>query len=114
MACEQIREILSAALDGEDRPGERTEADAHLAGCAACRQWLHDAAAVTRRIRLGVALPDPVLPDLVLPDPVLPDPILPDRVLPDPVPPDIAAAATPGRARRRVVAGLRMLLGLLG
>jgi predicted anti-sigma-YlaC factor YlaD len=52
VGCERYREALSARLDGEDLPLEATELDAHLAGCAACRQWADDAAAVTRLARV--------------------------------------------------------------
>jgi len=52
VGCERYREALSARLDGEDLPLESTELDAHLAGCAACRQWADDAAAVTRLARV--------------------------------------------------------------
>src|SRR5262245_15855613 len=89
MGCEQIREILSAQLDGEELPGEAAAADAHLAGCAACRRWLDDAAAVTRLARVGVAQADAGIPDVVL-------------------------DAVPGPTRARLVTGLRLLLGLLG
>jgi predicted anti-sigma-YlaC factor YlaD len=89
MRCEQIREIISARLDGEDLPGESATADAHLAGCAACRKWLDDAAAVTRLARIGVAPPTLGVPDMVL-------------------------DAAPRRGRARLVTGLRWLLGLLG
>jgi predicted anti-sigma-YlaC factor YlaD len=89
MRCEQIREALSARLDGEDTPDERAAADTHLKGCAACRQWLDDAAAVTRLARVGVVRPGRGVPDAVL-------------------------DAVPGRSRARLVAALRMLLGLVG
>jgi predicted anti-sigma-YlaC factor YlaD len=43
---------LSARIDGEDQPRESAELDAHLAQCAACRQWARDAATVTRLARV--------------------------------------------------------------
>nr|BFE65691.1 zf-HC2 domain-containing protein [Dactylosporangium thailandense] len=52
MECERYREALSARLDGEDEPIEPALVDAHLAGCAACRQWEREAQAVTRLVRL--------------------------------------------------------------
>jgi predicted anti-sigma-YlaC factor YlaD len=59
MGCERYREALSARLDGEDLPLDAAELDTHLAGCAACRQWAGEAAAVTRvaRIQLMTARP---------------------------------------------------------
>ncbi|MGD9989285.1 zf-HC2 domain-containing protein [Pseudonocardia sp.] len=71
MDCATCREALSARLDGEDRPGEVTATDAHLAGCADCRAFHDRAARITRltRTRLvtsGVAALDPgTLPDVV-------------------------------------------------
>jgi predicted anti-sigma-YlaC factor YlaD len=89
MGCEQIREVLSAGLDGEAEPAEEAVAEAHLRGCAGCRRWLDDAAAVTRLARVGVALPARGVPETVL-------------------------DAAPGGGRRRLVTLLRVLLGLLG
>ncbi|GID30017.1 zf-HC2 domain-containing protein [Paractinoplanes brasiliensis] len=60
MACERWREMLSAQLDGEDVPAERAAVEAHLAGCAGCREWLDQAAAVNRLTSTGMATP----PDL--------------------------------------------------
>jgi predicted anti-sigma-YlaC factor YlaD len=58
MECDKAREAISALIDGED-PGLPDGAlAAHLAGCAACRQWQHRAHAVTRRARLGGAFLD--------------------------------------------------------
>jgi predicted anti-sigma-YlaC factor YlaD len=54
VGCERYREALSARLDGEDLPIDAAELDAHLAGCAGCRQWAIDAAAVTRLARVQV------------------------------------------------------------
>lgn len=53
MDCDRCREAMSAALDGEADAAEQARVDAHLDGCAACRAWQHDAAAVTRRLRVG-------------------------------------------------------------
>jgi anti-sigma factor RsiW len=38
MTCEEIREALSAVLDGESSSEERERVEAHLAICAACRE----------------------------------------------------------------------------
>jgi predicted anti-sigma-YlaC factor YlaD len=89
VGCEQVREALSARLDGEDTAAEAALADAHVSGCAACRAWWDAAAAVTRLARTGAATPVPVLPDSVL-------------------------DAAPGRGRAHLVTALRVLLGGLG
>jgi predicted anti-sigma-YlaC factor YlaD len=89
VGCEQVREALSAQLDGEDTPGEAALADEHMAGCAACRTWWEAAAAVTRLARTGGAAPLPELPDSLL-------------------------DAAPGPGRARLVAVLWALLGGLG
>ncbi|GAA2578742.1 zf-HC2 domain-containing protein [Dactylosporangium fulvum] len=60
MECERYREALSARLDGEDEPIEPGLVDAHLAGCAACRQWERDAQAVTRLVRLQPVVATPL------------------------------------------------------
>src|SRR5689334_2997712 len=60
MACERWREMLSAQLDGEDDPADRQAVDAHLAGCAGCREWLDRAATVNRLTSTSMATP----PDL--------------------------------------------------
>jgi predicted anti-sigma-YlaC factor YlaD len=53
MECDRAREAISARIDGED-PGVPDGAlDAHLAGCAACRDWQQRAHVMTRRARLG-------------------------------------------------------------
>jgi predicted anti-sigma-YlaC factor YlaD len=53
MECDRVREAISARIDGEDPglPGDVLEA--HLAGCAECRDWQQRAHEVTRRARLG-------------------------------------------------------------
>lgn len=89
MGCEQVREALSARLDGEDAADERAAVDAHLGGCAACREWFDAAAAVTRLARTGLVTVSPGVSDAVL-------------------------AAAPGPARARLLGGLRVLLGGLG
>jgi predicted anti-sigma-YlaC factor YlaD len=66
MACERWREMLSAQLDGEDDPADRTRIEEHLAGCAGCREWLDRAATVNRLTRTGVAAPVPDLTAVIL------------------------------------------------
>lgn len=53
MICDQVREAISADLDGEGPALPASAIQAHLAGCAACRAWRERAHAVTRRARLG-------------------------------------------------------------
>jgi predicted anti-sigma-YlaC factor YlaD len=53
MRCDGTRVAISARIDGED-PGVPDGAiEAHLATCAACRDWQQRAHAMTRRARLG-------------------------------------------------------------
>lgn len=86
MGCDRYREALSARLDGEDDPTERTAVDRHLAGCPDCRAWLDAAAEVTRLARTSaLAAPAP-------------------RVV----------ATAPGRTRARVTVGLRVTLAGIG
>ena len=55
MTCEDVREALSAELDGESSPQPRVVLDVHLADCPACTAWADAAHAITRRVRLGAA-----------------------------------------------------------
>jgi predicted anti-sigma-YlaC factor YlaD len=89
MRCEQCQEALSACLDGEEAPGEREQAEVHLAACADCRTWWDAAASITRLARTGPVPATPVVPDTVL-------------------------QVAPGPGRARLAAGLRILLGTLG
>jgi predicted anti-sigma-YlaC factor YlaD len=92
MACERWREMLSAQLDGEDDPADRTRVEEHLAGCPGCRQWLDRAATVNRLTRTGVGAPVPDLTGTIL-----------------------AAAPGPSPKRRgRVVAALFLALAFVG
>ena len=58
--------MLSAQLDGEDDPADRPLVDEHLAGCAGCREWLDQAAAVNRLTRTSLATPMPDLTAAIL------------------------------------------------
>jgi predicted anti-sigma-YlaC factor YlaD len=89
MGCGQWREALSARLDGEEDPDQAPLVDAHLGGCAECRQWYEDAAAVTRLARVGPVASVPGVPDSVL-------------------------DAAPTRRRTRWAPVLRVLLGAVG
>jgi predicted anti-sigma-YlaC factor YlaD len=61
MTCDQIREAISARLDGEDPGVPGTDVDAHLATCAGCRAFADGAGALHRSVRLA---PAPEVPDL--------------------------------------------------
>ncbi|WP_326564459.1 zf-HC2 domain-containing protein [Micromonospora peucetia] len=93
MGCEQWREVLSAQLDGEETAAERMAVAAHLAGCGGCRTWYDQAAAVTRRARLSVAVTGADLTDVIL---------------------DALPTPAPRRRRERVALTLRAALGLIG
>ena len=60
MTCTQIRHALSARLDGEDAGIDEAAMHAHLATCADCRRYSHDAERLHRGIRLA---PAPSIPD---------------------------------------------------
>jgi predicted anti-sigma-YlaC factor YlaD len=61
MTCTQIREGISARLDGEEPGVDESMLYAHLAGCADCRAFAHEAERLHRRLRLA---PAPAIPDL--------------------------------------------------
>lgn len=58
-----LEDALSAYLDDELAPAARREAEAHLAGCAACREELDEVAAARTMIRIMPvhAAPRPLL-----------------------------------------------------
>jgi predicted anti-sigma-YlaC factor YlaD len=94
MRCDQVRDVLSARLDGEEMPGEGIPAEAHLTGCVDCRQWYDAAALLTRMVRTSVAAA-PIEP-------------ADDQLL------DVVIAAAPGIGWSRAGRLLRIALGLLG
>jgi anti-sigma factor RsiW len=51
MPAEHLDELMSAYLDGELSPGERTAVEAHLAACAQCRADLDAERDVRQRVR---------------------------------------------------------------
>ncbi|MFU8876278.1 zf-HC2 domain-containing protein [Micromonospora sp. SL4-19] len=61
--CEEVREALSARLDGEDPQALAAALTAHTASCPGCRSWLAGAERVTRLARLRVV----DVPDLTAP-----------------------------------------------
>jgi uncharacterized protein YcnI/predicted anti-sigma-YlaC factor YlaD len=52
MRCEQVREALSARIDGEAPGVAKTVLDGHLAGCPDCVTWRDHAERVTQVVRL--------------------------------------------------------------
>jgi predicted anti-sigma-YlaC factor YlaD len=61
MGCDDCREAISAALDGEEQPGAEAAVAAHLEGCAECRWFGERAARITRLTRTRAAEPAPDL-----------------------------------------------------
>jgi predicted anti-sigma-YlaC factor YlaD len=49
--CDQAREYISLALDGELAEVERVRLEAHTAGCAECRAYATDVEAATLELR---------------------------------------------------------------
>jgi predicted anti-sigma-YlaC factor YlaD len=61
MQCSQIRDAVSARLDGEAPGVDDATLYRHLGECAACRAFAHDAEDLHRAVRLE---PAPPIPDL--------------------------------------------------
>lgn len=59
MRCESAREAISADLDGELPPRDGDRVAAHVASCPSCLRWREQAQLMTRRVRVGGALPEP-------------------------------------------------------
>ena len=51
MTCQELDSFLYPYLDGEFQPDERLEVEAHLSGCAACAQRVHQEAQVQQALR---------------------------------------------------------------
>lgn len=66
MYCEQVREAVSAQIDGEEPGLPPGNVAAYLAGCAACRGWQQRAHLLTRRARLSCSFLDHDLAPAVL------------------------------------------------
>lgn len=79
MRCEDVREALSAQLDGEAPPpgADPARVEAHLGGCAACRAFAGASARHHRAMRVRAAEPVPDLTDAILARtlPVRPQPV---------------------------------------
>ena len=50
-ACDEMKALLSAYLDGELSRDERIRADTHAVGCRSCRDLIERAEELDRRIR---------------------------------------------------------------
>jgi predicted anti-sigma-YlaC factor YlaD len=61
MTCMQFHQAISARLDGEDPGLDDEVVYSHLAACASCRSFAHDADVLHRTVRLSAA---PAMPDL--------------------------------------------------
>ena len=61
MTCLQFRHAVSARLDGEDPGLDEARVYSHLATCAECRAFAHDAEELHHAVRLA---PAPSIPDL--------------------------------------------------
>ncbi|HEY8545804.1 MAG TPA: zf-HC2 domain-containing protein [Acidimicrobiales bacterium] len=66
MRCDHAHEAISARLDGELPPLEDAALDAHLEGCAACREHAHALAGLHRGLRVRPAEPVPDLTGAIL------------------------------------------------
>jgi predicted anti-sigma-YlaC factor YlaD len=64
MQCDEIREAISAAADGEAAPLERSMIDAHIARCAGCAAFAGAVEHFDRRLRVR---PAEAVPDLSRP-----------------------------------------------
>lgn len=53
--CEEIREVVSASLDGEEGPFPLVEAEIHLASCVECAAFRHSCVELHRRARINPA-----------------------------------------------------------
>lgn len=59
MDCEQVREALSARIDGEDAGVAAEWLDGHLTDCPGCARWRDQAQQITREVRLqSLRVPD--------------------------------------------------------
>jgi predicted anti-sigma-YlaC factor YlaD len=61
MQCDQMRDALSARLDGEDPGVDPQAVDAHVRGCPACTAWAEELGTLHRMVRVRAA---EVVPDL--------------------------------------------------
>jgi predicted anti-sigma-YlaC factor YlaD len=74
--CEQVREAVSADLDGEEHPFDHATVDGHLVRCEECRAFLTEATALHRvaRVRPAEAVPDLTMSIVAAVGPLRPNP----------------------------------------
>jgi anti-sigma factor RsiW len=53
MECDRVAPLVSPLIDGELAPAEQAAAEAHLAGCAACREAVEAERLFSARLRAG-------------------------------------------------------------
>lgn len=63
LRCFQVLEQLSAYLDGELDPADKTRVDAHLAGCDVCAKFGDEVGRVVRKLKAELARPKSLSPD---------------------------------------------------
>ena len=68
MDCAQIREALSARLDGEAASVPAAAVDTHLRGCPACAGWAEEVAGLHRLVRVRAVEPVPDLSAAIVAD----------------------------------------------
>lgn len=66
MECSEVRELLSAVIDGEASAEEEAVASAHRSSCVACRGWFEVMSASAARFRVGAPESIPDLAPVVL------------------------------------------------
>ncbi|MGQ0823700.1 MAG: zf-HC2 domain-containing protein [Actinomycetota bacterium] len=103
MDCFTARETLSASLDGEAAPAERTTLDNHLEACAGCRAFAAEVLALHRLVRVA---PAAAVPDLSAQ-------IVAAAILPSESPPPLDRSLRLGLVAVGVVLVLAGLPGLL-
>lgn len=102
MDCQRAQEAISAALDGELSPEERTELEAHLSACADCRALAEDLRVLTAALEEAQCPPPPELAAAVM------ERIAADRTVP------ISAGRRPLRKRWLSLAAMLALVVCVG
>lgn len=66
MRCDEVREALSARLDGEDPGVEDSAVDVHVVRCRGCTAWTEEVSALHRMVRVREAERVPDLSEAIL------------------------------------------------